>query len=566
VTGYELGLPTKPATSRALSTTAATTLQRLLPLHDLLVVQAFIAAGLIIAGTLRNEPGWYGAAIGLGVALVSVSRIRGLSMPRWVSARLGFWYQRRRRKNGIGQPEPFDANLPDGSHIGFHWDGKILTSLVRILEDAQALTVMEPEMTVGGQMISAQTVADCLRQFDIGLDSIDVISQGARSHGHSQLGSVYEAVLGPLPAVARRSMWMTIRFDPTLCPDAVRHRGGGWQGIVRTAVTATRRVANRLSDAGLRTHIMAAADIVQATTQLSHGVDLDTVDETWNACHDGRFTMRSYCFKPPMFTNAGVGLLWTVPSDSTTVCISLRRDERNDAIKLRGLVRFDGYRHTQVKLGDLGHLPGRQYAALMCSLPLPSPRRPVPAWVFARGVEAVTDLLLPVAGCGQVVGADEHGRAIALQLFGAQVQRVEMCGTLHLAQQVVLRSLALGARVRVHSRRPAAWHSMVEQVGDEKLLTINGCNGDAGRPGANRSYPVEMFDGVPEQTVTQGVTLMIVKPSRTAPSREADVSLHLLDHNRDLVQVATRTASVLVTMVATPDEMRYIKSSLDAVD
>jgi hypothetical protein len=59
---------------------------------------------------------------------------------------------------------------------------------------------------------------------------------------------------------------------------------------------------------------------------------------------------------------------------------------------------------------------------------------------------------------------------------------------------------------------------------------------------------------------------MIVKPSRTAPSREADVSLHLLDHNRDLVQVATRTASVLVTMVATPDEMRYIKSSLDAVD
>src|SRR5437764_1136227 len=134
MTGYDRELQTKPVTSTSLSTTAATTLQRVLPLCDLLAVQAFIAAGIITVGTLRNERSWYGAAIGLGVALVSVSRIRGLSMPRWVSARLGFWYQRRRRKGRTEQPEPFDTELPDGSHIGFYWDGKILTSLVRILE------------------------------------------------------------------------------------------------------------------------------------------------------------------------------------------------------------------------------------------------------------------------------------------------------------------------------------------------------------------------------------------------------------------------------------------------
>ncbi|WP_313901958.1 type VII secretion protein EccE [Mycobacterium tilburgii] len=56
---------------------------------------------------------------------------------------------------------------------------------------------------------------------------------------------------GPLPAVARRLAWVAVRMDPALCPQAVRHRGGGWAGTVRTAATATRRSANRLSDAGL---------------------------------------------------------------------------------------------------------------------------------------------------------------------------------------------------------------------------------------------------------------------------------------------------------------------------
>ena len=110
------------------------------------------------------------------------------------------------------------------------------------------MTVMEPAMTVSGETVSVQMLADCLRQFDITLDSIDVISQGARSVGHGHIAAIYDAVLGPLPAIAHRSVWVAVRLDPTLCPDAVRHRGGGWEGILRTAATATRRVANRLSD------------------------------------------------------------------------------------------------------------------------------------------------------------------------------------------------------------------------------------------------------------------------------------------------------------------------------
>lgn len=560
--------PTQPPAPASTAGTASIMPQRALPLPDLLLAESLVAVGLAV-GLLLDRPGWYSAAAGLAVALVFVVRVRRLTLPRWTIRCLGFWFERRRRKHAAKAPrsEPFDSELPDGSQIGFYWDGTTLMSLVRIQENPEAMTVMEPATTVSGETVSVQMLADCLQQFDITLDSIDVMSQGARSHGHGRIAAIYDAVLGPLPAIAQRSVWVAVRLDPRLCPEAVRHRGGGWEGTLRTATTATRRVANRLSDAGLRPQIMTATGIAHATNELADGVDLRNLGETWKTCYQGRFQLRSFFVRPSMFTTAGLGSLWTVPSHSTTVCVSLRRDAGTDLIKLRGLARFDSYGRTRVDLPDLGHLPGRQYAALICSLPVPSPRRTLGEWVFANA-DAVRDLALPASGCGQVIGADEHGRAVALPLFGPQIQRVEICGTLHLAQQVVLRSLALGARVRVHTRRAAAWRAMVEQVGEHDLLRVTELDRGSMQAGSDRNYSVEMFDGATEQTVRVGVTAMVVNPPDASPPRprNADVTLQLIDRDRDVVRVDTRTGSAVVTMVATDDEMRYIKSSFEMVD
>ena len=421
--------------------------------------------------------------------------------------------------------------------------------------------MIEPTGAVSAEHLSVRMLGECLRQFDITLDSIDVISQGARSRGHGQIAASYERVLGPLPAIATRSVWVTVRLDPTRCPEAVRHRGGGWEGALKTAAVATRRVANRLSDAGLRPQLMTARDIELAADELSDGVGLATLDETWLACHRGQFQLRSFVLKPSMFTSESLNRLWAVPSYSTTVCISLRRDARTGPIMLRGLARFGNHGRARAELRGLGELRGRQYAALLCSLPVPAPRRPLKDWVVGKSADAVDGLELPAYGCGQLVGADEHGRAVALPLFGPRVGRVEMCGTLHLAQQVVLRSLALGARVRVHTGRAAAWRAMVDQVGDETFLRIEGQS-----RGTDTEYSVEMFDGVAESPVRRDVTTMIVNPAHAIASRNADVTLQLLDRDHDVVRVETRTGSMVVTMVATDDEMRYLKSSFNMVD
>jgi len=187
-------------------------------------------------------------------------------------------------------------------------------------------------------------------------------------------------------------------------------------------------------------------------------------------------------------------------------------------------------------------------------------------WASGLRGDALSDLALPASGCGQVIGADQEGRAVALPVFGPQISRVDIVGTLHLAQQVVLRSLALGARVLVHSRRPAFWRDMVEVVGRHDLLWVADFNRRAIQAGAERNYTVEMFDGVPEQSVRIGVTTMVLAPPNTRPSDQADVVLDLISLEHNTVKVSTQAGSAVVTMVATDDEMRYLRASANSID
>lgn len=56
---------------------------------------------------------------------------------------------------------------------------------------------------------------------------------------------------------------------------------------------------------------------------------------------------------------------------------------------------------------------------------------------------------------------------------------------------------------------------------------------------------------------------MIVAAPGTVPSPDADVSLEQLDEHSDTVKVSTSAGSAVVSMVATDEEMRYLKESLN---
>ena len=46
----------------------------------------------------------------------------------------------------------------------------------------------------------------------------------------------------------------------------------------------------------------------------------------------------------------------------------------------------------------------------------------------------------------------------------------------------------------------------------------------------------------------------------------ADVALEMVSLDHDTVRVSTRSGSAVVTMVATDEEMRYLKASANSID
>jgi type VII secretion protein EccE len=531
--------------------------QRWLPLSHLLVVQVLAAAGLVV-WLLTGWPWWACALATLVACVASVGRWRGTTLPGAVAARLDHRRDRRRRRDHLDVPDAFDHFGSDEQRYGFRWDGRTLLTVIEIDDVPEDLTVLDAGETVSGEMVPLDILADCLTQFDVELDSIDVISHGARSYGHTPVAAVYDAVLGPLPAIAHRTVRVVVRFDPSRCPRAVALRGGGRPGILRTAMVATRRVANRLMEAGLRVQVLSAADIGRAVGQLCDGVNLTNLREEWTHCADGNFRMTSFALGEAVLTTHGLGQLWTVPSYSTTVALTLRNLEAG-TIAVTGVARFDSFGEIHPdRLRGLSALPGRQFRAIMASLPLPRPDKDVTPWFNAGGSADFAGIHIPAAGCGQVIGADANGRAVALPVFGPQISRVEIAGSLQLVQQVVLRALALGARILVHTNRSAHWRALVTNVDDSRVLWVADFNRGALQAGSDRNFSVMVFDGVPESTTRVGMTAVVVTAPGATVSGPADVTLQQRQQDATSVTVTTRSVSAVVTMVATDDELRII--------
>lgn len=537
--------------------------RRLLPTWNILTLELIALMVLVVLAT--TDVMWLIpvlAAVAVGIWFVPIG---GRPVAQAARERLLFRLNRaKRHQRALRVPEPFDISTTDGSQFGFRWDGDSLVSMLEIADTPEALTVLQPGATVDAVSIPVRVLAESLHQFDITLAAIDVHIQGSRSRGGTEIAAVYDHVLGPLPAIAHRSVWLTIRLDPTGCPDAVARRGGGSTGILKTAITGTRRVANRLREHGFDVHSLTAAEMTRSITHLSDGVLLSNVDEAWDSCSSGQLYLRTYGLDQPILTSAGLDQLWTIPSHATTLGLSLRTLEDRDLVQATGVARFDTFgRPVEVGFAGLSPMHAHQLDGLVCSLPLPRPHTDGLHQTFGTA-DDFAELRLPASGCGQVIGADVHGRAVALPVFGPTIDRVEIAGSLHLAQQLVLRAIALGARVLVSSRRPAQWREMVMTVGNNNLLWVAEFDRGTMHAGAEANYSVMVFDGTTERPVNNDVTAFIVNRIGTQLSGSADVTLRQLDPDTDEVAVATRGGSVTVEMVASDEEMQYVGASYDS--
>ncbi|WP_232851164.1 type VII secretion protein EccE [Nocardia acididurans] len=553
----------------------------MMPLRLVIPVSLLVVIATVIS--VAFDAPWWGIALaGVVPALVGLTPVRGvpigLRLAQWIAFRV-----RRARRRNLEEPTLVDVPLPDGGSCGLRWDGSLLTMMLRIDPPPDTLTLLRRGSLSTDQVLPLTEIASCLRQYDVELDSADVISTGTRTasteavlSGYAAtiapLGKLYDEILGPLPAIAHRTVWLVLRLNPLANAKAVDNRGGGPEGALRAAIIATRRVANRLAARGITASVLTTSEMTTALRELTRGIPLEEFTETPKSLEYNGIHLTSFQIDPELFNSDGLAKIWAVRCLSTTVTVRLRPanssapDGTDDpaTIEVDARVRYDTtHELDEPPVLGLRELSRRQLWALADTLSFGA--QEVRPGGYRGPLDALSGITVPTAGCGQLIGADAAGSGIAVPLIGDGSRRIDIIADLSMAQQVILRAIALGAGAVVHTSRPGAWQQMIANIGAAHALSLASSVTHTGRNATATSripHPaatVIVFDGVPSAAPPGSATVVTIYETVPPDYRpEADVTIFQHPDARHTVTVdtpATRTTAMLVTTSA---EQHYI--------
>jgi type VII secretion protein EccE len=376
-----------------------------LPVINVVVLQVGLALGLALLAV--DTALWVAALL---VALITVplalGRWHGRWMVRWIQ--LISHYLMRSHDTSLPSAEPgsgdprmalLGALIPDltvapgadrqREPVGFVWHQGTWTA---VLEVDPPSSMIAPVGDAAGLPLGA--LASCLEDRGVVLDAIQAIwhcypGNAALPPSSPALRSYLE-VLGPLPAAARRTIWIAARLDPRRCPDAVAERGGGVTGCHRALVAALSRVRATLESRGVAARPLDAEALLRAGVCAAElpGVAGSrqpvTVSEGWTTVTAAGVGHTSYAITgwgaagaPPNLT-----ALTGVRALSTTVALVISPADGGE-VGLRGLVRVSARNAAELQAADgqlralsqrlgvtLRPLGGLQAAGLAATLPL----------------------------------------------------------------------------------------------------------------------------------------------------------------------------------------------------
>jgi type VII secretion protein EccE len=391
-----------------------------IPLGNVVVMEIGLGVALVLLAV--NTALWWAAiAVFLAVAALAFLRWRDRWALRWLQ--LSVRYLMRSHGRSITNPQPTaDAAevgdeaqvigvedprvsllrivLPDlvvahgtdheRQPLGLAWHQGSWTAVLQV---DTATSLVSP---VGGTpSLPLGALAPCLEDRGVVLDAIQVIwhcypGSAALPSASPALNSYLE-VLGPLPAAARRTTWIAVRFDPQRCLGAVQERGGGVIGSHRALIGALSRVRSALDNRGVSTRPLDADQLLRAgisaaelTAVAGTGRQV-ALRERWTGVTAAGVGHSSYAITgwPANIGTGNLNALTGVRALSTTVSLSVSPAGDGAEVGLRGLVRVSARDPAELEAADgmlqavsgrLGltvtALRGQQTAGLAATMPL----------------------------------------------------------------------------------------------------------------------------------------------------------------------------------------------------
>ncbi|MFC4604686.1 type VII secretion protein EccE [Rhodococcus kronopolitis] len=521
-----------------------------------LVCAQLLAAGGAVVGALTGLTWWQGLLVAAAVTAVGLTPVRGRCLLAWVAAAWDYRTPPRAIPLIVN-----DFRQDDAPSIGLRWDLDTArdgtTALLAVIEVTPGVgAVTEPtRQSVGaGHRLPMSVIAAALSHHDLRLSGIDVVSHGRRTAAGSPAADVYGQLIGPLPATALRTVWLVLRFDPSAEAEAVTRRGGGPAGAARAMSVIAERTIRSLAAAGCPARVLDAAEINSAALQVGHGSRPEPGVRAWtHSPLPGAFNT-GYSIDPRALTAELLAALWAQPSLGTTVALRLRPTTDPASVRIGASCRFTtATRPVRLDLPGLVSMSGRHRDALASALPAAPGHLDVLTDFEEFDLSRLDALGLPAAGCGQLIGSDADGRALATRIVGAEIGSVDVLGEPYLARQLVLRAVATGARVLVRSARPQDWEPLVDIVAAPDRLRLTH------EQRIDPRFDAVLFDGVPAADLGPGVTSILLLDRPGPPGRDQpDVTVVQPGSCGDRIVLRTRQTRAELTLVTVPPESAFL--------
>lgn len=476
--------------------------------------------------------GWtVGGYIGAGVAAVVAAVV--VYMPWWgqpVWSWLRLWWRGRR---AIEWPEPITvANNRAGGGVRIH-DGAAVVA-VQLLGRAHAATVITGSVSVEtDNVVNVVDLVPLLHQtLGLQLESMSVVSVGARRGTTGDFPRVYDTEIGTSAYAGRRETWLILRVPMIDNTEALQWR----TTLGSAAIALAQRVAGSLRCEGLRARVATANDLMELDRRLGAQA-LAPSARRWKALRCEGGWMTTYAYPVEAITSAQLAQAWTLQADEVIQNVTVFPDGTCTATVT---VRTPQPAPTPpaVVLRRLNGEQARAAAANMCA------PRPHLAGI-GRG-ELPASLWVEIGPSGVLIGKLNNGDRLLMPVTdGGELSRVFIAAEDPIAKRIVIRVAGAGERVSVHSADSARWAS----------VRMPGVNVVADARPAPRTT-VSVVDG-PIAPSPRPATVITVAAAGTRRPDDGTVEVSIEQINRAVVRVRAGGREWLAEMELFRAENRY---------
>lgn len=339
---------------------------------------------------------WVGVGLAALVALLSLITYHGVTVTSGLATWLWDWSADPGTALGAGCTPALDYQRRFGrDRVGVREHEGQLVSVIA-LNGGEGDPSSRHRHRTSPPTLLVQAVADGLRQFDIHLDDIEIVSVKVRRGGNAaELSKLddfgpeeWEVANGEPTSFIRRT-WLVLRMNPQRNIAAVAVR----DSLASTLVAATERLAQDLDGLTCAARPLTAEEL----TEVDRAVLAD-LEPTWSRPgwrhlkHFNGFTT-SFWVTPSDITTDTLDELWE--ADTVATVLTVRLTSRAGRPQVSAWVRY----HSEKRLprdvsAGLNRLTGRQLAAVRASMPAPATRAPLV--VPSRVLRDDDDLVLSV--------------------------------------------------------------------------------------------------------------------------------------------------------------------------